>query len=175
VQTRQEKTHVESCPEERKAALELFSITVLGLVVAAAFIAALSYDFISARAPIVVMVPLLLLVSIQINRARRLVDIRGISTLLAEAASGRYKNLNVVGGFIGLMVLVLLLIYALGHYIGISVFMLVLLRLMAGESWRLSVALTVCVSLSMYLLFEHGFSIELYRGLLYDMLLRYEG
>ena len=72
------------------------------------------------------------------------------------------------------MMFVLLLIYAVGRYVGISVFMLVLLRLIARESWRLSVVLTACVALSIYLLFEHGFNIELNRGVLNDLLLRYE-
>jgi hypothetical protein len=174
MQDKHRETHVDSCLEERKAALELCFIAAIGLVVAAAFIAALNYDFISARAPIVVMFPLLLLVGIQINRARKSADTRRIFVVLVQAASGHFKNINVVGAFIGLMMLVLLLIFAAGHYIGISVFMLVLMRSIAGESWRLSVALTVCVALSIYLLFEHGFNIELYRGLLYDLLLRYD-
>ena len=43
-----------------KKTLELCFIVVVGLFVAAAFISALSYDLVSARTPLFIMVPLLI-------------------------------------------------------------------------------------------------------------------
>ena len=48
---------------QKSVALELVFISFVGLVVVGAFIAALNYDFVSARAPLVIIVPLLILVS----------------------------------------------------------------------------------------------------------------
>jgi hypothetical protein len=71
------------------------------------------------------------------------------------------------------MILLLLLIYAAGHYVGISVFMLFLLRRLSKESWLLSLAITIGITVIIYLLFEHGFNIELYRGYFFRFLLPY--
>ncbi|MFQ5981747.1 MAG: hypothetical protein ACE5KS_00080 [Woeseiaceae bacterium] len=51
-----------------KAALELMFISIIGLLVVGAFVAALNYDFVSARAPLVIMVPLLILIGMQLHK-----------------------------------------------------------------------------------------------------------
>jgi cell division protein FtsW (lipid II flippase) len=50
---------------QNNVVLELVFITFIGLVVVGALVAALNYDFISARAPLVIMVPLLILIAMQ--------------------------------------------------------------------------------------------------------------
>lgn len=174
MQADQQQAAPESATTRRKAALELCFISLLGIAVIGAFIAALNYDFISARAPLFIMVPLILLIGVQFNRARKMSHARGLGEELSLAITGKNEDFNSVAGFIGLMVLLLLLIYVAGHYIGISVFMLVLLRWISGESWTLSLLVSAIVTVLIYFLFEHGFNIELYRGYLFRLLVRYE-
>lgn len=157
----------------RKAVLELCFISLVGIAVISAFIAALTYDFVSARAPLFIMVPLLILIGIQFNRTRKHAHARNLVAELSLAFKGENSNFNSVTGFIGLMVLLLLLIYVAGHYIGISVFMFVLLRWISKEHPILSLLISVGVTVLIYFLFEHGFNIELYRGYIFRLLSRY--
>jgi len=173
MQTEQQESSLKSSEERRKSALELCFIILVGLSVMGGFFAALTYDFVSARAPLFVMVPLLLLIFVQMNRTRRQARDRSVMAELSWAFSGKNPEFNAVAGFIGLMVLLLLLIYVVGHYVGISVFMLILLRLLSKESWVLSLTITVVVTALIYMLFEHGFNIELYRGYIFRMLSLY--
>jgi len=172
-QTEEPKSSLELVEGKGKAALELCFITLIGLAVIGSFVAALSYDFISARAPFVVMVPLLVLVGVQINRTRKQTGAGSLVTELSMVCRGQCSEFNTVAGFIALMVLLLLLIYLAGHYVGISVFMLVLLRFVAREKWLLSLSLTCGVTSLIYMLFEHGFNIELYRGYAFRLLAGY--
>ena len=159
-------------PDNRKAVLELCFITLIGLIVIGAFIAALNYDSISARAPLFVMVPLLILIGVQFNYARKQASMRDMVTVISSALKGNNYNFNRVSIFIGLMALLLLLIDLVGHYIGISVFMFVLMRWIAKEKLWLSIAIAAGVTLLIFVLFEHGFNIELYRGYLFKLLSR---
>lgn len=159
-------------PDNKKAVLEACFITLLGLIVLGAFIVALTYDFISARAPIVVMVPLIILIGVQVNRARKQANMQELVTSISGALKGNDSDFNRVVMFIALMALLLLLIYIAGHYIGISAFMFVLMRWIAKEKLLLSLAITAAVTLLIYALFEHGFNIELYRGYLFQLLSR---
>jgi hypothetical protein len=147
-------------------------ITLLGLIVIGAFIAALTYDYISARAPLFVMVPLIILIGVQFNHARKQAPVRDLLAEASRAFKGNNYNFNRVTIFIGLMALLLLLIDLAGHYIGISVFMFVLMRWLAKERLWLSIAIALGVTLLIFVLFEYGFNIELYRGYLFKLLSR---
>ena len=71
------------------------------------------------------------------------------------------------------MALLLLLIYVAGHYVGISVFMFVLMYWISREHPVLALVVSIGVTVLIYFLFEHGFSIELYRGYIPRLLSRY--
>ena len=163
----------EELAARRKAALELVFISFVGVVVLGGFIAALTYDFVSARAPLVIMVPLLLLIGVQVKRMLRMPHSRHVMAEAASALTGGNRNFTSVAGFIGVMALLLLLIYVAGHYIGIAVFMFVLLRVVSGERWMLSILITVGVTAVIFVLFEYGFNIELYRGYVYRLFAGY--
>ncbi len=156
--------------DPRKATLELCFVSFLGIVVISAFVTALTYDFISARAPLFIMVPLLILIAQQFRRARALTGQDVLLTELAQAVRRQNKNFNVAVGFIGWMTLLPVLIFVIGHYAGIAAFMLVLLRMVSRETALSSVWVTAGVTIVIYLLFEHVFNIELYRGLLFRLL-----
>jgi len=156
-----------------KATLELCFISFLGIVVISAFVAALNYDFVSARAPLFIMVPLLILIAAQFRRTRAVTRQDVLLAEFSQALRGKNRRLNVALGFIGWMVLLLVLIFVIGHYAGMAAFMFVLLRMLSKETMRLSVLVTAGVTIVVYLLFEHVFNIELYRGLLLRLLSGY--
>ncbi len=155
---------------QKSLALELVFILFTGLVVIAAFIAALNYDFVSARAPLVIMVPLLILIGMQFNKIRRQVGHDVLLKQLSHAFKGRNGKFNSVLRFIAYMTLLLLLIYVGGHYVGISVFMFVLMHWVSKERPILALLVSVGVTVLIYFLFEHGFNIELYRGYIPNLL-----
>ncbi len=150
-----------------KVTLELCFIVVVGLFVAAAFISALSYDLVSARAPLFIMVPLLILIGghvIRVKTASRNIDVVSILLLVVR---GENPNFNIVAGFVGWMVLLLALITVAGHYVGIAALMFIMLRIVSKEKMLLSLAITTGVTLMIFILFELGFDIELHRGAIY--------
>ena len=157
---------------ERKITLELLFISFVAITTIGAFIAALTYDFVSARAPLCILVPLLILIAIQFNRTRGKAGINVLKVSVGRVVQGKDRNFNRVTGFIGLMAVLLLLIYVAGHYVGISLFMFVMLYFLSNERLLLSLALAVGVTIGIYFLFEHGFNIELYRGVIFRLLSR---
>lgn len=159
--------------DRRKQRLELLFISFVGIVILGAFITSLTYDLVSARTPLCIMVPLLILVGLQFNRSRKSATRTGFKADLQPVLKGKDLNFNAVMALIGWMALFLVLIYAGGHYAGMVVFVFVLLRFVSKESLRLSLSVTAVLTLSIYLLFEHLFRIELYRGLIYDQLITY--
>ena len=158
---------------QKSVALELVFISFIGLIVVGAFIAALNYDFVSARAPLVVMAPLLFLIAVQLNKLRRQVGHDVLFNQLSHALKGRNSKFNSVLRFIAYMTLLLLLIYVGGHYVGISLFMFVLMRWVSNERPILALLVSIGVTVLIYFLFEHGFNIELYRGYVPRLLGRY--
>jgi hypothetical protein len=126
------------------------------------------YDFVSARTPLVILTPLLILSGLNIKRAwsnaSGEVDIK--SDLL-NVFQFKNKEFNSVAGFFGWMVFLLGLIFITGHYAGIAVFMFFLIYLVAEEKLSLSIIVSAVTTLVIYLLFEHLFNIELYRGLIF--------
>ena len=158
---------------QKSVVLELVFISFVGLVVGGAFIVALNYDFVSARAPLVIMVPLLILIPMQFNKMRRQAGHDVLLNELGHAFKGRNSKFNSVLRFIAYMTLLLLLIYVAGHYVGISVFMFVLMYWISRERPILALLVSVGVTVLIYFLFEHGFNIELYRGYIFKLLGRY--
>ena len=155
---------VDAQTESNRIALELYFIAVISLIVVAAFISALGYEFVSARTPIVIMVPLIILIGVQFVRtikASRTVDVRSVSSTVAK---GNNKTFNQAVGFISWMTLLLALIVVAGHYVGIAIVVFILLRFISKEEILFSVVLSAGVTIIIFLLFELGFDIELHRG-----------
>ena len=157
--------------ERRKQSFELLFISFIGIVVLGAFVSSLNYDFVSARTPLCIMVPLIVLIGVQFNRARKAARDSTLRAELSPVMRGHVPEFNTVLALIGWMALFLVLIYGAGHYAGMVVFLFVLMRTVGNESLRLSTGVTVGVTAMIYLLFEYVFRIELYRGLIYDRLI----
>ena len=154
-----------------KTTLELLFITLLGLAFGGAFIAALSYNFSSAQAPLVILVPLLLLSGAQINRTRKTTKTKTVVSDVSYALRGKNPKFSKAAGMAGWIVMLMLLIFIAGHYVGIAAFMFFLLNVISKEGRLLSALVSVGVTVVIYFLFEHGFNIEMYRGLIYDLFL----
>ncbi len=153
--------------ESNKITLELYFIVAVGLIVATAFFSASTYEFVSARTPIVIMVPLIILVGAQFVRAKKASQNVDVRSVLSAVARGGSKSFNRAAGFVGWMVLLLALILVAGHYAGIAILMFVLLRLVSKEQILFSLALSAAVTVVIFLLFELGFDIELHRGAIF--------
>ena len=156
--------------EERnsnKTTLELYFIAAIGLIVAAALFSASGYEIVSARTPIVIMLPLIILIGVQFVRVKKASRTVGVRHILSAVAKGDNETFNRAAGFIGWMILLLTLILFAGHYADIAVLMFVLLRLVSREGILFSLALTAGVTVVIFLMFELGFDIELHRGAIF--------
>ncbi len=158
---------------ENNTTLELFFVVLIGLAFVAALIAALNYDFVSARTPLVILVPLIILIGAQINRTRKATNAKAIKLSLSRVAAGKDRKFNLVAGMSGWIVMLMLLIFFAGHYVGVATFMYVLLNVISKESKLLSALVSTGVTAILYVLFEIGFNIEMYRGLIYNFLSGY--
>ena len=148
-------------------AIEVCFLTVIGLVVIAAFIEALSYKLVSSRTPFVIMVPLLVLIGIH---ARRLMAARhryqwveALGKVLRRQAP-YFKKIVVLNLW---FVLLLVLIQVVGHHAAIAFFMFMLAWYLAKERWLTALVLAAVMTLLIYVVFEQLFNIELYRGLIF--------
>ncbi len=158
---------------ENNTTLELFFVVLIGLAFVAALIAALNYDFVSARTPLVILVPLIILIGAQINRTRKATNAKAIKSSLSRVAAGKDRKFNLVAGMSGWIVMLMLLIFFAGHYVGVATFMYFLLNVISKESKLLSALVSTGVTAILYVLFEIGFNIEMYRGLIYNFLSGY--
>lgn len=161
--------------DRKEIALELSFISFVGIVAISAFAQALTYNSISARAPIVILVPMILLAIFLFRNSWSAARGMNVSNTLAQVFSGRDSTFNGVAGFCGWIVFLLLLIYVAGHYAGIAAFMYILLSYIAREKTGLSVAIACGVTLFIYVLFEQVLEMELYRGLIYRLAAGYAG
>lgn len=149
-----------------KSTLELVFITITGVLVVCAFITALTYEGSSGVAPLCIMVPLLVLIGLQFKKTLRASHVDRVVSELTSVVTGGNRVFNGALVFTGWMAVLVGLIFLAGHYIGIAVFMFVLLRVVSKESTVMSAGVSVSVTLLIYLLFEYAFRIEMYRGVL---------
>ena len=151
------------------AALDLCFILAVGALMTGAFISALTYDFVSARTPIVILIPLLIMIGVQIKKSYHAGGFADIGHAFGEMMQGKIADFNGVAAFFGWLILLLTLIFLIGHYAGMVIFMFLLLHIVAEEKFVLSLTISVSVTLVIYLLFEQIFRIALDRGLVYQV------
>jgi hypothetical protein len=159
--------------ESRNATLELCFTIFIGVLVTAAFLRSLTYDFVSARTPLVILVPLLILTGIQLRRIWGTSDLNEMKNGLSSVLKFHNKEFNSIAGFFLWMIFLLILIFITGHYVGIAVFMFFLMNMVAEEKLSASLIIPTVVTVIIYMLFEHLFNIELYRGLIFRIWMGY--
>lgn len=153
-----------------KAVAEFLFIIFVGLVTAAAFLAALTYELVSARTPLTILVPMLILIGVQINRVRKRVTLADVRDEVRRVTGGEHPHLRGALQLTLWMLVLLAMIWLVGHFAGMALFMLIMLRIMAKESWMMSIGVTAGVTVAIYVLFTHVFRLELYRGLLINFI-----
>ncbi|KHF38631.1 tripartite tricarboxylate transporter TctB family protein [Halalkalibacter okhensis] len=159
---------------QKNPVYELVFLLIVGIAVFIAFISALGYHPVSARAPLVVMAPLILLMAVHGFRLFRATD----KAYFKDFFDGIIKRKNTeqvkILLFVGWMLILCGLIYVGGHYIGSALFMFILLYFYGKEKLKTSLLLSIIATIVLYCLFEMVFSIELYRGLIYRYFMGYD-
>lgn len=153
--------------------LESVFLTIVGLIVLAAFVEAFSYKLVSSRTPFVIIVPLLLLIVFQSYRITRAGALREIRFHVGAALRGRYEVFGKLSKLAVTIVGFFAVIYAFGHYIGVVAFVFVLMRGLARERLGLSLIVALGTALALFGIFELLFGVDLYRGLFFRWLMGY--
>lgn len=146
--------------------LEICFLVFVGVVVLIAFSQALSYKLVSSRTPFVIMLPLGILIVIHGLRLWRIRESFDPKSLFARAMAGLNGSFNSVLGISGWMIGMVLMILVFGHYAGVFLFCVILMRMLAGEKWVLTLAVAAGTTFFIFGVFEYLFNIELYRGLI---------
>ncbi|MBT6190111.1 MAG: hypothetical protein HOI22_07625 [Tateyamaria sp.] len=147
-------------------AAEICFLAFIGVIVVAAFLEATSYKIVSSRTPFVIMVPLLALIAIHASRLWRIRSEFHPGRRIGGALRGVNNALNKIVGFSVWMIGMLVVIAVLGHYAGIFMLCIILMRFLEAESWVLTLAVAAGTVLFIYGVFEIAFNIDLYRGLI---------
>lgn len=154
-------------------ALEIVFLSAVGLIVLAAFFEAFTYKLVSSRTPFVIMVPLLLLIGFQAYRLARAGALLEVRYHVGSALRGRYEAFGKLWALGGSIVGLAATIFVLGHYIGIGGFVLYLMRVLAREKLLLSLLVAAGTVAAIYGVFELGFNVRLYRGLVFRWMMGY--
>ena len=153
--------------------LEIVFLVVIGLVVLAAFFEALTYKLVSARTPFVIMVPLFILIALHGVRLYKRREQADVGKRLGMAIGGSLPGLNKVVMITISLVVMLLIIVGLGHYIGLAALSIFLMWRLGGVGFVRSVLVTIGMLITIFLIFEVAFDLELYRGLLFRWMAGY--
>lgn len=153
--------------------LELCFLIFLLVVVTIAFFEAMTYKIVSSRTPFVIMVPLLILLVVQLVRSARTSGDQTLVERTMRALRGRNTNFRKINSLAGWIVALGVTIQIFGHYIGIAGFMFLMMWMVAKQKLKISIVVTLVTTGVIYLLFEQGFDIELYRGMFFRYLAGY--
>lgn len=153
--------------------VEVCFVAILLAIIVAAFFEALTYKLVSSRTPFVIMVPLLILLLVQMGR---LLKVHSLASTVTRARSALAGEIPVFSKIVAMMVwltALMVAIIAFGHYIAIGAFIFVMTRVLAGERLKLAIITSVAMTAVILVVFEFGFDIELYRGLIYRYFMGY--
>ncbi|MGB3406248.1 MAG: tripartite tricarboxylate transporter TctB family protein [Jannaschia sp.] len=150
----------------RLFALEICFLAFIGIFVAGAFLEATTYKIVSSRTPFVIMVPLMILIVIHAARLWRIRAEFSPGRRISAALRGQTPNVNKIVAFSGWMLGMLVIITVFGHFVGIFVFCVVLMRFLEAESWKLTLMVAAATCVFLFGVFEIAFNIDLYRGLI---------
>jgi hypothetical protein len=153
--------------------LEIAFLGAVLIMVLAALWAAFGYKIVSARTPFVIMAPLILLIILQFWRLFREQSLAALLQSIPVAFTERGADFNKTLSLSGWLVALGLIIWGFGHYIGISLFMFLLMKIAAKQKLLTSLIISVGATAVIYITFKVGFSIELYRGLLFRYMAGY--
>jgi len=148
-------------------ALEVCFVALIGILVIAAFFEATTYKLVSSRTPFVIMVPLIILLVIQMIRLLEVGSVSSVTQRVGASIKGQIPSITKNVSLLSWLTALLATIVIAGHYIGIAAFVFVLTRVLSREALRPALWVTAGTTVLLFITFELGFDIELYRGLIY--------
>jgi len=145
-----------------------FCLFLLALL-AVFFTATISYKPVTRRAPMVVMIPLAFMLVGQlcliIRKIRRLKPKDPNTDLFPSIEKQKiHKSIQILVW----LVLLLAMVYLVGHVGGIAVFLFLFLKFVSQENWKISLCVTTGVTIGIHVLFERVLMIPLSGGLIYE-------
>lgn len=147
--------------------LEVIFLCFVGGLVILAFVEATTYKLVSSRTPFVIMVPLMILIVVQMLRVASGEHGQGIRARAGRALRGGNALINAMTGISLWMAAYGIFMLLAGHYVASFAFIALLVRRAAREPLKLALILAACTTAAVFVVFEYGFQIELYRGLIY--------
>jgi hypothetical protein len=155
-------------------ALETVFLGLMFFVIMAALFEAFSYKLVSSRTPFVIMVPLLALIVFHAARLLSRDVWQELKFHLRSAVRGQYNAFNKLAALAATFFGMGAIIVVFGHAIGIFTFMVFLMKVLGREKLLLSLIVSSVATGIIILLFEKGFNIELYRGLIFRFMAGYK-
>lgn len=155
---------------------EVVFVLFLLLVTVTAIIESLTYSMTAARTPLVILTPLLLLI-IGIT-VREIMAMRKDGAKLFEtvkmAFQGQFPIFNKFLIFSLWLVFLIAMIVVLGHYVGVAIFIWLLMRPVGKEKNSLAIKVAVGTPLAIYGLFDLVLNLEMFPGILYQLWAGYD-
>lgn len=152
---------------KRKGGTDAIVAIVVFIISVAAFITALGYDPISARTPLICLIPLIILSFIQVIRSVKISGFKYIGMFFKDLFEGQNHEYKKITEITLWTIALSLFIFVAGQYVGMAIFLVMLLRFISKEKWLLISITTIVMVVVFYFLFEHIFEVQLYRGLIY--------
>lgn len=159
---------------DRKFVLEIIFVAIVSFVTLAAFTQALSYHIISSRTPFVIMVPMIVLLALHINKLRKSIGPKGIKHLFGSVLANMPAEVKTTLYLLGWLCVMGAGIIIGGHYVGVTMFMFLMIYYVAKEPFKLTIITTLGTTSLIYGIFEYGFNIELYRGMIFRYFAGYD-
>jgi len=149
------------------------ALLVAGGVFALALVTAISYGPVPAAMPLVILAPLVPLTALQGWRAWSAQRSARAPGGEPRSGSGAGAGLGRAVGLAGWSLALVGLVLVAGHYAGMAIFMYLLIGRSSGRGAGFALAVSVAVTLAVFAVFELGFGIGLYQGLVYKALAGY--
>ena len=149
---------------------DLLFILFLIVLLLVFFIALAGYRPVTRRAPLMVMIPLSLMVLGETVRViKRLRSVRKENPEESSIFPTLDKKwLKKALQIVVWLIVLLIMIYFSGHIGGIALFLLIFLKYISREPWKVSMGVAAGATLGLYVLFEKILMIPLHRGVIYD-------
>lgn len=148
---------------------DLLFCVILIFLLAIFFIAVSGYKPVTRRAPLMVMVPLaFMLLGEALKIIQNLRSLKREDTTQTLLPRIEKQKLGKAVQILVWLVILLGMIYFAGHIGGITIFLLIFLKFVSRESWKITIGVSVGVTAGMFFLFEKILRVVLYRGVIYE-------
>jgi hypothetical protein len=149
---------------------DLFFCLILLVLLAVFFIAASGYKPVTRRAPLLVMIPLAFMLLIEaLKIIQKLRSLKRVDPTLSLVPKIDRHKLRKAAQILVWLIVLLGMIYVGGHIGGIAIFLLIFLKFVSRESWKITIGVSVGMTVGLFFLFEKILNVLLYRGIIYEI------